>query len=142
MTHEAPQLKVPVGTPVWYLQYGKPEETPLPGTVVAIADNLVCKMQVISPDGVVLQKHAVYPFGHPSLTDDKGAPTQNVLRNGAWVYHPWFKPSPRPDVSDIDDEMKDMVKSLFEKHGDVDAVFARVRGKGVSKAAVSEILSQ
>ncbi|MAT51126.1 MAG: hypothetical protein CMK32_08080 [Porticoccaceae bacterium] len=135
---DAPKHKVPIGTPVWFIQYGADDSTPLPATVISIADNLVCRLQIITPDGPTVTNTAVHPYGHQTLRDENNAPSTNARRNGAWTYNPWFKPGttmkPEPTTEEL-------VKTLYEEHGDLKKVCARVRSKGISKSQVEDILN-
>lgn len=97
--HQTPTQPVPVGTPVWFLQYGDANDSPMAGTILQISDQMVARISYINADGVIGHKNTVYPVGHKSLKDDKGLPTMNARRNGAWTYHPYFTP-PTPVVAE------------------------------------------
>lgn len=87
-----PKQPVPVGTPVWFLQYGDDNDKPLAGTILQMSDKLVARVMYINPDGGTGTKMTVYPLGHESLKDQNGRPTVSASRNGAWTYHPMFVP--------------------------------------------------
>lgn len=150
MKHKHPTQKVPVGTPVWFLQFGQEGDTPLPATVVAITENLVCRLQILTPDAIAEPRLAVYPLGHKSLVGPGGAPSENARRNGAWTYHPLFTPEEAPpEIDPIEteedpalgmSERQAAVIRLFEQYGSESEVFKRLRTKGYTKAEISSIL--
>jgi hypothetical protein len=138
MRHNAPTQRVPVGTPVWFLQQGRDNVDPLPATVISMSENLVARLSIIDSDGGQSSKMAVYPLGHPSLRDQNGSATQGAIRNGAWTYHPLFAPAEKTE--EAADGIESQVMEAYEELRDLDAVARKFRSKGLKKSEVEAIV--
>lgn len=60
--------------------------------MLKMSANMVSRISFIDPDGNIGYRSAVYPLGHSSLVDDRGQPSMNARKNGAWTYNPLFVP--------------------------------------------------
>lgn len=136
MRHTQPTQRLPVGTPVWFLQQGRDNVDPLPATVISMSDNLVARLSIIDSDGGQSSKMAVYPLGHASLRDQNGSATQGAIRNGAWTYHPLFVPTEESKEASLESQ----VMEAYEQLQDIDAVARKFRGKGMKKSEVEAIV--